>query len=719
MPVPAVVRRWWRGRWRLLVAGLLLRCLTAGALPAAGILPAAGAQELSTAADLRVASLRAVYNNGKDPGETEKVDIWVYNAGPGTARGIRLRVPYTYRMVFDHVQLLSREIRSGDRPSEPPSGGWVNEVNQCAYDESDDSGNNPYSDTWLLVCPLRDLPARTLVKVQATFTMSPWNVFTDRRFTTWVTSDTTDPVADNDRDVYTITPNHNDDPDAYWQRPGRVDQLDDLEDAPSCDRGLPADTEVLVWSRSILDGTYWSRPVRIDAVRTGDLVGTMNTGSGGRTRGFALHKVTKVFKEERAAVALASMKVTGSPDGLGRTIRAAAGERFLIWREQSTPPVTALGYWRASRLWNSAPLFSWDREGRPGSVGITEVTTDKPAAMTLYNLEIDSVHNFQLAAGAFVHNGPPGCNNVNLAAAAAAASALQASISYHLRPRPPTAPPPPRRPGPPVLPVDVPRQDEDGTWLIYLYREDTPGVIAHMEEAVADRHPWRLTYDPDGAPARRRAALSGSPAFTQVLDVVSGPRQGAPVGMLDRDEYPPAVSAEGGASASVVYLDAEDNQRAGRLMGQQFRAYRMRPGDRFRFVIIEPDYSSVTFLGENTSPPGSATASPPPSAHRRPGAAQPADDRFPTPGSWGLALHDTRGAAVEVVTGRCADLAEHELPASLPTAAVARATDYLLQADCPVQAIVRGQREDVHEGYNPVPPGWRGGGLEGLVVYVT
>ena len=65
---------------------------------------------------------------------------------------------------------------------------------------------------------------------------------------------------------------------------------------------------------------------------------------------------------------------------------------------------------------------------------------------------------------------------------------------------------------------------------IFLPRDKYPEAAAHIEDAIANGHPRDLTYDPGGAADRRRDALGGT----------------QPVPGKDRDEYPQAVSREGG-----------------------------------------------------------------------------------------------------------------------------------------------------------------------------
>lgn len=88
---------------------------------------------------------------------------------------------------------------------------------------------------------------------------------------------------------------------------------------------------------------------------------------------------------------------------------------------------------------------------------------------------------------------------------------------------------------------------------VVISRAASPQAAQHVQDAQAAGHPGVLTYDPPGRPARRRAALAGIPT-------VPG---------MDRDEYPPAVFAEGGAGASVRHIPLADNRSAGGQMAAQ------------------------------------------------------------------------------------------------------------------------------------------------------
>lgn len=88
---------------------------------------------------------------------------------------------------------------------------------------------------------------------------------------------------------------------------------------------------------------------------------------------------------------------------------------------------------------------------------------------------------------------------------------------------------------------------------VVISRAASPQAAQHIQDAQAAGYPSVLTYDPAGRPARRRAALAGIPT-------VAG---------MDRDEYPPAVFAEGGAEASVRHIPLSDNRSAGGQMSAQ------------------------------------------------------------------------------------------------------------------------------------------------------
>jgi Deoxyribonuclease NucA/NucB len=100
-------------------------------------------------------------------------------------------------------------------------------------------------------------------------------------------------------------------------------------------------------------------------------------------------------------------------------------------------------------------------------------------------------------------------------------------------------------------------------------RVDQDGeVYQHAQEAIAEGWPRLLTVDRDHAVIRRQEALAGIPTKPGV----------------DRDEYPPAMSAEGGGSAHVAYVDRSENRAQGASMGWQLGPY--CDGQAFLYVDV-------------------------------------------------------------------------------------------------------------------------------------
>jgi len=100
------------------------------------------------------------------------------------------------------------------------------------------------------------------------------------------------------------------------------------------------------------------------------------------------------------------------------------------------------------------------------------------------------------------------------------------------------------------------RGPPDAVKDVNVSRRRSPEAARHIEEAQAAGHPDTVTIDRRGARPRRRGSLEGLPA--------------APPG-FDRDEYPPACCAEGGAGACVRPIPRGDNRSAGGQLGQQIK----------------------------------------------------------------------------------------------------------------------------------------------------
>lgn len=95
-------------------------------------------------------------------------------------------------------------------------------------------------------------------------------------------------------------------------------------------------------------------------------------------------------------------------------------------------------------------------------------------------------------------------------------------------------------------------------------------ILRHAWAAQEGKERWTIPPTRDGKPeakhlhiargeakAHRRASLKGVPTLRG----------------FDRDEYPPAMSAEGGKGADVRYVRSKENRSAGAVMGGQLSGY--------------------------------------------------------------------------------------------------------------------------------------------------
>jgi len=95
---------------------------------------------------------------------------------------------------------------------------------------------------------------------------------------------------------------------------------------------------------------------------------------------------------------------------------------------------------------------------------------------------------------------------------------------------------------------------------VIIHRSKHPQTAQHIEEAQRLGQPSVLTIDRSGAAARRHEAMAH----------VDRPKDHRVRGR-DRDEYPPAMTREGGGNSDVRYVGAPDNRGAGRVFGHQTR----------------------------------------------------------------------------------------------------------------------------------------------------
>ena len=121
--------------------------------------------------------------------------------------------------------------------------------------------------------------------------------------------------------------------------------------------------------------------------------------------------------------------------------------------------------------------------------------------------------------------------------------------------------------------VSMARGCERTNKVVVVKLDKYPMILRHVRYAV--RYPGEdgyvevrvLTLERNHADRRRRAALKRFPT-----------KPG-----YDRDEYPPAVSEEGGLGSDVRYVRSGENRAAGASMGNQLEDY--CDGQRFRIAL--------------------------------------------------------------------------------------------------------------------------------------
>ncbi|MGM1023035.1 MAG: NucA/NucB deoxyribonuclease domain-containing protein [Bacillota bacterium] len=94
-----------------------------------------------------------------------------------------------------------------------------------------------------------------------------------------------------------------------------------------------------------------------------------------------------------------------------------------------------------------------------------------------------------------------------------------------------------------------------------------PETGAHIKDAIAAGHSAVCTIDRDGAEENRKESLKGIPT-----------KKG-----YDRDEWPMAMCAEGGAGADIRYITPSDNRGAGSWVSHQLDKY--VDGTKVRFIV--------------------------------------------------------------------------------------------------------------------------------------
>lgn len=108
---------------------------------------------------------------------------------------------------------------------------------------------------------------------------------------------------------------------------------------------------------------------------------------------------------------------------------------------------------------------------------------------------------------------------------------------------------------------------------VIIQRSKHPEAASHIEHVQKNGQPTILHIDRPGAPDRRAAATGR----------VSLKRKPSP--HYERDEYPPAMTKEGGHNANVRYIDPHDNRGAGSSMRAQTRD--LPDGSKIRVVVAD------------------------------------------------------------------------------------------------------------------------------------
>ncbi|RAV01741.1 NucA/NucB deoxyribonuclease domain-containing protein [Paenibacillus sp. YN15] len=118
--------------------------------------------------------------------------------------------------------------------------------------------------------------------------------------------------------------------------------------------------------------------------------------------------------------------------------------------------------------------------------------------------------------------------------------------------------------------IDIRTDSQTGageTVTLHFPADRYPETARHIKEAIAAGESSICTLDRNGAEENRKESLKGIPTKTG----------------YDRDEWPMAMCAEGGAGADIQYIDPSDNRGAGSWVSNQLEQY--PDGTRVQFVV--------------------------------------------------------------------------------------------------------------------------------------
>ena len=108
---------------------------------------------------------------------------------------------------------------------------------------------------------------------------------------------------------------------------------------------------------------------------------------------------------------------------------------------------------------------------------------------------------------------------------------------------------------------------------VFVRRSQHPQAAAHVEHAQRMGQPTILTLDRTNAHQRRTESLRHIRR-----------KDSSPTGM-DRDEYPFAMTREGGFNSNVRYIDRKDNRGAGKSIERQ--SHPLPDGSRVRVLVVD------------------------------------------------------------------------------------------------------------------------------------
>ncbi|MEV5028487.1 excalibur calcium-binding domain-containing protein [Paenibacillus sp. LPE1-1-1.1] len=121
-----------------------------------------------------------------------------------------------------------------------------------------------------------------------------------------------------------------------------------------------------------------------------------------------------------------------------------------------------------------------------------------------------------------------------------------------------------------------------------------PETAAHIRKAIKNGESAICTIDRAGADDNRDESLKN-------VDVKSG---------YDRDEWPMAMCAEGGAGADIAYVTPKDNRGAGSWVGNKLDGY--ADGIKVHFIVPEVKVAIETVAPKTPEPTNEPVKTPEP-----------------------------------------------------------------------------------------------------------